>query len=82
MYGAKNAAQTPNLDRLAARGTVFDNHWCGSAPCMPARRDILTGRLNFLEKPWGGIEPFDQTLPALLRTKNVFSQYAGWAAWH
>lgn len=73
MYGAKHPALTPNLDRLAARGTVFDNHWCGSAPCMPARRDIMTGRLNFLEKPWGGLEPFDQTLPALLKTKNVFS---------
>ncbi len=73
MYGPEHPALTPNLDRLAARGTVFDNHWCGSAPCMPARRDILTGRLNFLEKPWGGVEPFDQTLPALLRTRNVFS---------
>lgn len=74
MYGAEHPAQTPNLDRLAERGTVFENHWCGSAPCMPARRDILTGRLNFLEKPWGGLEPFDQTLPALLRTKNVYTR--------
>lgn len=73
MYGASHPAHTPNLDRLAERGTVFERHWCGSAPCMPARRDIMTGRLNFLEKPWGGIEPFDQTLPALLRTKNVFT---------
>lgn len=73
MYNSKHPALTPNLDRLAARGTVFENHWCGSAPCMPARRDIMTGRLNFLEKPWGGIEPFDQTLPALLKTKNVHS---------
>lgn len=40
---------------------------------MPARRDIMTGRLNFLEKPWGGIEPFDQTLAGLLKTKNVFT---------
>lgn len=73
MYGSEHPAYTPNLDRLAARGTVFEQHWCGSAPCMPARRDIMTGRLNFLEKPWGGIEPFDQTLPALLRTRNVFT---------
>ncbi|MBN2711580.1 MAG: sulfatase-like hydrolase/transferase, partial [Planctomycetes bacterium] len=41
--------KTPNLDRLAARGVVFDNHWSGSLPCMPARREIMTGRLNFLE---------------------------------
>ena len=74
LYGSKSPALTPNIDRIAARGTVFENHWCGSAPCMPARRDIMTGRLNFLEKPWGGIEPFDQTLPALLKTRNVYTR--------
>ena len=74
IYGSRHPALTPNIDRLAERGTVFDNHWCGSAPCMPARRDIMTGRLNFLEKPWGGLEPFDRTLPALLKTRNVYSR--------
>lgn len=72
-YGAKEPAYTPNLDRLAARGTVFENHWCGSSPCMPARRDIMTGRFNFLEKPWGGMEPFDQPLPKMLANAGVFS---------
>jgi arylsulfatase A-like enzyme len=67
-------AITPNIDRLAARGTVFDNHYCGSLPCMPARRDMLTGRLNFLEAPWGPIEPWDDCLPVLLRRqKGVYS---------
>ncbi|HET7559257.1 MAG TPA: sulfatase-like hydrolase/transferase, partial [Limnochordia bacterium] len=37
---------TPNIARLAARAAVFDNHWCGSLPCMPARRDMMTGRLG------------------------------------
>lgn len=73
-YGAKYPAVTPNLNRLAKMGTVFDNHWCGSAPCMPARKDLLTGRLSFLEKPWGGIEPFDHTLPHILKEKNVHTQ--------
>jgi arylsulfatase A-like enzyme len=62
--------RTPNIDRLAARGLVFDNHYCGSLPCMPARRDMLTGRLNFLEAPWGPIEPWDDCLPNLLRTQR------------
>ena len=66
-------ALTPNIDRLASRSVIFDNHWCGSAPCMPARRDIMTGRLNFLERPWGGIEPFDQPLAQILKTKNVYT---------
>lgn len=61
----------PNLRRLAERSVVFDNHWVGSAPCMPARRDIMTGRLNFLERGWGPIEPFDDTLPMLLRDGGI-----------
>lgn len=74
LYGTqREQALTPNLERLAQRGMVFENHWCGSAPCMPARRDMLTGRLNFLERPWGGIEPFDHVLPALLRENNVYT---------
>ncbi|MFC6725548.1 hypothetical protein ACFQE1_14460, partial [Halobium palmae] len=26
---------TPNMDRLAKRGTTFENAWCGSTPCAP-----------------------------------------------
>ncbi len=66
-------AVTPNIDRLARRCMVFDNHYIGSAPCMPARRDILTGRVNFLERGWGPIEPYDVTFPTLLQQKGVFS---------
>ena len=75
-YGAgEDAAITPNIDRLARQSVVFDSHWCGSAPCMPARRDIMTGRLNFLEKPWGAMEPFDQSLQSILSgEKNVHTQ--------
>jgi arylsulfatase A-like enzyme len=54
---------TPNLDRLAARGTVFDRCYCGSTPCMPARRDIYTGRYDFLERGWGPLEEDDLDLP-------------------
>jgi len=64
---------TPNLSRLAAKGIVFDNHWAGSLPCMPARREFMTGRHNFLYRGWGPIEPFDDTLPRALRDHGVFT---------
>ena len=64
---------TPNIDRLAARSCVFDNHFVGSAPCMPARHDLLTGRLEFLERNWSPIQPFDCTLPYVLHKHGVFS---------
>jgi arylsulfatase A-like enzyme len=54
---------TPNIDRLAARGTVFDGAYCGSHPCMPARRDMYTGRFEFLERGWGPLEDTDLDLP-------------------
>ena len=64
---------TPNFDRLAARTVVHDRHYVGSLPCMPARRDLLTGRLTFLHRSWGPLEPFDNAFPELLKTKGVHS---------
>ncbi len=64
---------TPNFRRLAERCVTFDNHHVGSLPCMPARRDLLTGRLNFMHRSWGPLEPFDRALPRLLHTAGVYS---------
>lgn len=63
--------ETPNFDRLAKRSMVYDRHYVGSLPCMPARRDMLTGRLTFLHRSWGPLEPFDNAFPELLREKKV-----------
>ncbi|MHA1885259.1 MAG: sulfatase-like hydrolase/transferase [Promethearchaeota archaeon] len=37
--------RSPNLDRLATEGTRFDNFFCTSPVCSPARASILTGRI-------------------------------------
>jgi len=44
--GALNhpVVQTPNLDRLAAEGTLFTRHFTQATPCGPARACLLTGR--------------------------------------
>ena len=36
---------TPNLDRLAAAGWRFENFFCTSPVCSPARASLLTGRI-------------------------------------
>jgi len=35
--------RTPNLDRLAASGALFTNHWAQAAPCGPSRACLYTG---------------------------------------
>jgi choline-sulfatase len=36
--------QTPNLDRLAAEGVVFENNYCNSPICVPSRMSLMTGQ--------------------------------------
>lgn len=43
--GGNYDIQTPNLDKLASRGIRFDNFFCASPVCSPARASILTGTM-------------------------------------
>jgi iduronate 2-sulfatase len=40
-YGG--TAKTPHLDRLAARGVLFERAYCNQAVCAPSRNALLTG---------------------------------------
>ncbi|MCP4513429.1 MAG: sulfatase [Fuerstiella sp.] len=42
--GGHPQAKTPNIDRLAERGTLFANAHCQSPVCNPSRASLLTGR--------------------------------------
>ncbi len=64
---------TPNFKRLAEKSVTFEQHHVGSLPCMPARRDIQTGRLNFMHRSWGPMEPFDQSVFQQLQEAGVHS---------
>lgn len=68
------AFDTPNLDRLAARGVTFTRHYAGSLPCIPARHDLLCGALDFLWKPWGSVELWERPITHYLRQRGVVTQ--------
>lgn len=64
---------TPNFKRLAQRSVQFENSYVGSMPCMPARRELHTGRINFLHRSWGPLEPFDDSMPEILKKNGVYT---------
>jgi len=71
-YGAKTV-HTPNFTRFQQRAVTFDNHYVGSLPCMPARRDLHTGRSHFLHRSWGPLEPFDDSFPEIMKQNGIYT---------
>lgn len=61
----------PNFQRLAKHSVTFTNSYVGSMPCMPARRELHTGRYNFLHRSWGPLEPFDESMPFKLSQHGI-----------
>ncbi|MCB1077308.1 MAG: sulfatase, partial [Verrucomicrobiae bacterium] len=79
-------AVTPNLDRLAARGLVFERAYCQQAVCNPSRSSFLTGlrpdtvkvddlRKYFRETAAGGSTLI--TMPQHFKNHGYFCQDIG-----
>jgi len=63
------AAHTPNMDRLAARGVLFQNAYCNSPQCCPSRASMWSGRHVFSCEAWNnhkGLSPDDPTFQTSL----------------
>ena len=74
VYGGPIPAS--NFERLAAHTVCFDKSYVGSLPCMPARRELHTGRYNFLHRSWGPMEPYDDSMPEILKKHGIHSRLA------
>ena len=65
---------TPNIDKLAEKGAIFLNSYCGNSICAPSRATILTGKHNHKHDITGNGRAWnsDQTLfPRILKIGRV-----------
>jgi arylsulfatase A-like enzyme len=80
-YGNKDV-KSPQLDRLADDGMVFDRHYDTTAICMASRASVMTGMYEYkhgtnfghgdmLRKTWGN------SYPVLLRKNGYRTAFAG-----
>ncbi len=80
-YG-NDDVQTPNLDRLAKAGIVFDRHYATTAICMASRATVMTGMYEYktgcnfmhghmLHSTW------KNSYPMLLREAGYTTAFAG-----
>ncbi|WP_082379267.1 sulfatase-like hydrolase/transferase [Pseudalgibacter alginicilyticus] len=83
-YG-KPEFNTPNIDKLAEQGVIFDNAFYAVAICMPSRVTMMTGRYNSNHKV-GFVAPDDYTLsqadfsksyPAILKNTGYRTGFIG-----
>jgi arylsulfatase A-like enzyme len=76
---------TPNIDKLADQGVIFDKAFYAVAICMPSRVTMMTGRYNSNHRV-GFVAPDDYTLsqadfekgyPALLKNAGYRTGFIG-----
>jgi choline-sulfatase len=56
---------TPNIDRLAGEGVVFDNAYCNAPICLPARMSALTARHPFRQSCWTNTDYLASDVPTM-----------------
>lgn len=73
---------TPNIDRLAKNGVLFENNFVTTSICVCSRASILTGQymrrhgIEDFEKPFKEAQ-WEKTYPALLRKNGYYTGFIG-----
>jgi iduronate 2-sulfatase len=81
-YGSE-IAHTPNLDRLAGQGLLFERAYCQEAICSPSRASLMTGArpdtIRIIENYtyFRDINPDIVTLPQHFRAHGYETAYVG-----
>lgn len=73
-YG-NSVIKTPNFDRLAARGMVFNRAYCQQAICSPSRASIMTGKRPDATRVWDLNTHFRTALPNVKTVGQFFKEH-------
>jgi iduronate 2-sulfatase len=73
-YGDETAI-TPNIDKLASRGTVFGRAYCQQAVCSPSRLSLMTGRRPDTIRVWDLGTHFRQAVPQVVTLPQYFKNH-------
>jgi len=67
--------KTPNIDAIAARGTVFTRAYCQQALCSPSRTSLLTGLRPDTTKVYNLEDHFRKFLPNVVTLPQYFKEH-------
>ncbi len=73
--GGHPQSSTPNLDRLAARGTLFTNGHCAAPACNPSRAALMTGIRPSTSGVYHNPQPWRKAMPNAVTLSQHFMQH-------
>jgi len=69
-YAGDRVVRTPNLDRIASEGAVFDNNYTSYPLCVPARMSLMSGQLASNCGVMGNFSVLDSRRPTFAHSLN------------
>ncbi len=83
-FNGNEIIKTPNIDKLASEGVIYDRFYAACAVSSPTRASVLTGRnpyrTGIFNANVGILRPEEITLPELLREEGYATGHFG--KWH
>lgn len=77
--GGHPQAKTPNLDRLASRGVLFEKAYCAVPACNPSRTALMTGIPAHQSGVYLNAQPWRPVLPNAVTIPQHFRAHGYWA---